>query len=82
MIWIYGGGFHFGSSAMPNYDGAALSEMGVVVVTFNYRLGALAYLALHGRDKEGNFSGNFGLQDQIAAIKMGQGEHSSLWWRS
>jgi para-nitrobenzyl esterase len=37
MMWIYGGGFQFGSSAMPNYDGAALSELGIVV-TFNYQL--------------------------------------------
>lgn len=91
MIWIYGGGFQFGSSAMPNYNGTALSEMGVVVVTFNYRLGALGYLALHDLDKEGNFSGNFGLQDQIAAIKWvkeniaafgGDPENLTIWGES
>jgi para-nitrobenzyl esterase len=43
--------------------------MGLVVVIFNYRLGVLGYLALHDLDKEGNFWGNFCLQDQIAAIK-------------
>ncbi|KAF3395117.1 Para-nitrobenzyl esterase [Talaromyces pinophilus] len=91
MIWIYGGGFQFGSSAMPNYDGTALSEMGVVVVTFNYRLGALGFLALHDLDKEGNFSGNYGLQDQIAAIKWvkeniavfgGDPENLTIWGES
>ncbi|KAJ5611168.1 hypothetical protein N7510_007887 [Penicillium lagena] len=69
MIWIYGGGFEFGSSAKTAYDGTALACEGVIVVTFNYRVGVLGFLALEELDEEGGQSGNFGLQDQLAAIR-------------
>lgn len=69
MFWIYGGGFQFGSSADPGYNGTALAQEGVVVVSFNYRLGALGYLALDELDEEGTNSGNFGLQDQLYALQ-------------
>ena len=69
MIWIHGGGFQFGSSATPKYDGSELAKKSVVCVSFNYRLGALGFLALPGLDEEGHPSGNFGLQDQLAAIR-------------
>ena len=72
MVWLYGGGFQFGSSAQPNYNGTKLSQMGVVVVTFNYRLGALGFLGLPELDNEGPNSGNFGLQDQLAALSWVQ----------
>ncbi len=66
MVWIYGGGFQFGSSAEPRYDGSMLATQGVVLVSFNYRVGALGFLALSELDKEGPHpSGNFGLQDQL-----------------
>lgn len=68
MVWIYGGGFQFGSSATPDYDGKELAKKGVIVVTFNYRVGPLGFLALPELDKEEHPSGNFGLQDQIAAL--------------
>src|SRR5262245_60079094 len=45
MVWIYGGGFTGGSGSMPWYDGEALAVKGVVVVTFNYRLGPLGFFA-------------------------------------
>ncbi|RFU24673.1 hypothetical protein B7463_g11663, partial [Scytalidium lignicola] len=69
MVWIYGGGFQFGASADPSYNGTSLATQGVVLVSFNYRLAALGFLALPELDCEGSASGNFGLQDQIAALK-------------
>lgn len=68
MVWIYGGGLQFGTSSDPKYDGSALSGKEVVLVSFNYRLGALGFLALPELDDEGNPSGNFGLQDQLLAL--------------
>jgi carboxylesterase type B len=64
MIWIYGGSFLSGSSSMPIYDGAYLAATeDVVVVTFNYRLGVLGFLAgIHG------LTGNYGLMDQQLAF--------------
>lgn len=68
MVWINPGGFQFGSSAEPTYNGALLAQHGVVVVTFNYRLGVLGFLGHPELDSEAQFSGNFGLQDQLAAL--------------
>ncbi|MGT2509687.1 carboxylesterase family protein [Cupriavidus basilensis] len=45
MVWIHGGGFRYGSGSHPTYDGEALARRGVVVVTLNYRLGLLGFLA-------------------------------------
>ena len=45
MVWIHGGGLTVGHGARVNYDGTALARRGVVLVTINYRLGALGYLA-------------------------------------
>ena len=69
MVWIYGGGFEFGGSASNQYNGTRLAQEDVVIVSFNYRLGVLGFLALPDLDDEGTMSGNFGLQDQIAALK-------------
>jgi len=65
MVWIYGGSFLSGGSNMPLYDGAYLSSHeDVVVVSLNYRVGALGFLAgIHGLD------GNYGLKDQQLALK-------------
>ena len=63
MLWIHGGGFDSGSSSLPRFDGAALAQHGVVLVSFNYRLGRLGFLALPGAP-----SANFGLLDQIAVL--------------
>ena len=72
MLWVYGGGFQFGSSADPLYDGGALAEQGVVLISFNYRLGVFGHLGLAELDEEGTYSGDYGLQDQIAALKWVQ----------
>ncbi len=71
MVWIHGGGFNFGSVTGPRVDGANLARRGVVVVTFNYRQGALGFLAhpALSRESEHQVSGNYGLLDQIAALR-------------
>jgi para-nitrobenzyl esterase len=71
LFWIHGGGFVLGSAASELYDGGPLAERGdAVVVTINYRLGALGYLYLgaHGGDSIGA-SSNLGQLDQIAALE-------------
>src|SRR5690606_34755298 len=45
LVWIYGGGFSFGSTSEPVYDGAALANKGVVLVSIAYRVGQLGFLA-------------------------------------
>jgi para-nitrobenzyl esterase len=74
MVWIYGGGFTSGSGSVPGYDGDALSQKGVVIVTFNYRLGAFGFLAHPELTKESDrrASGNYGLMDQVAALEWVQ----------
>jgi para-nitrobenzyl esterase len=74
MVWIHGGGFFGGSGSRPEYDGAALARRGVVLVTFNYRLGALGFLAHPALSRESSraVSGNYGLLDQIAALQWVQ----------
>jgi para-nitrobenzyl esterase len=71
MVWIHGGGFEFGSSADPSTDGTLLASRGVVVVSFNYRVGVFGFLAHPKLDREGP-SGDYGLQDQLAALRWVQ----------
>jgi para-nitrobenzyl esterase len=70
MVWIYGGALANGSASTPLYWGDRLAMRGVVVVTFNYRLGVLGFLAHPGLSKESphSSSGNYALLDQIAAL--------------
>ncbi len=73
MVWIYGGGFTYGSASTRIYDGTQLAQQGVVVVSFNYRLNVLSGFAHPALSKEsGHGSGNYGLLDQIAALKWVQ----------
>lgn len=71
LVWIHGGSLIAGSSAEGMYDGAALAKQGVVVVSINYRLGVLGYMAHPELSAESpdHVSGNYGLLDQIAALK-------------
>lgn len=71
MVWIYGGAFVQGGSAYPFYDGTDLAKRGVIVVTINYRLGYLGFFAhpALARENPTEPTGNFGLMDQIAALK-------------
>jgi para-nitrobenzyl esterase len=74
MVFIHGGGYLWGSDADPLYDGGNLARRGdVVVVNFNYRMGALGYLDLSavGGD-EFLDSGNLGVLDQVAALEWVQ----------
>ncbi|MCA0209676.1 MAG: carboxylesterase family protein [Proteobacteria bacterium] len=68
MVWIHGGGFVGGSGTLPETDGAALARRDVVVVSFNYRLGRFGFFAHPALGKDGNW----GLMDQIAALKWVQ----------
>lgn len=70
MVWIHGGNLRNGSASIPLYAGDQLVRNGVIVVTANYRLGALGFLAHPELTKESRHqsSGNYGLMDQIAAL--------------
>jgi para-nitrobenzyl esterase len=69
MLFVHGGGLTF--SAGTYYDGEALAEQGIVVVTFNYRLGLFGFFAHPELSKESghNASGNYGFLDQIVALQ-------------
>ncbi len=71
MFWIYGGGLSNGTASTPLYAGDVLARHGVIVVTANYRMGALGFLAHPAltRESEHQSSGNYGLLDQIAALE-------------
>jgi para-nitrobenzyl esterase len=74
FVWIHGGALRSGSSKEPLYDGTHLAQRGVVMVSINYRLGVLGYLAHPGLSAESpqGVSGNYGLLDQIAALQWVQ----------
>ena len=74
MVWIHGGAFNIGSGSQPEYDGRNLAGKGVVLVTINYRLGPLGFLVhpLLSKESAQDTSGNYGLLDQIAALKWVQ----------
>lgn len=71
MVWIHGGGNFAGSTKIPVYDGESLSRHGVIVVSTNYRLGIFGFLTLPELTKESphHVSGNYGLLDQILALR-------------
>jgi para-nitrobenzyl esterase len=66
MVFIHGGGFVSGTANDPVFNGARLAQAGLILVSVNYRLGALGWLAHPGLSDGG--SGNYGLMDQIAAL--------------
>jgi para-nitrobenzyl esterase len=71
MVWIHGGALVRGSSKESIYDGSAWAKRGIVVVSVNYRLGVLGYLAHPELSAESalGVSGNYGLLDQIEALR-------------
>jgi para-nitrobenzyl esterase len=70
IVFIYGGGYTVGSSGMANYDGENVAKSGALYVNFNYRVGALGFLAHPELSREqGGHSGNYGLLDQVAALR-------------
>ncbi|PNU03437.1 hypothetical protein A8V01_06935 [Novosphingobium guangzhouense] len=70
FVWIHGGGSRVGSGAQPTFDGSAFARQGIVVVTINYRLGALGFLSTPELSAESGYgaSGNYGFMDVIAAL--------------
>jgi para-nitrobenzyl esterase len=74
FVWIHGGSLMGGAGSESIYDGKHLAQQGLVVVTINYRLGVLGYLAhpeLSAESADG-LSGNYGLLDQIEALRWVQ----------
>ena len=71
MVWIHGGGFQAGAGAEPRHDGEAFARRGVMLVTFNYRLGVFGFFSHPELTRESgrNASGNYGLLDQVAALQ-------------
>lgn len=68
-VWIYGGGFMSGFAHEREFDGEAFAQKDVIYVSINYRLHVFGYLTHPELDKEAGRSGNYGLLDQIAALK-------------
>lgn len=72
MVFLHGGGFISGQTWTGDYDGQSLARRGVVVVTVNYRLGQLGFLAHPALSSEADangVSGNYGFMDQQAALR-------------
>lgn len=74
LVYIHGGAFTGGSGEVAVYDGEALAKKGLAVVTINYRLGVLGFLAHPELTQESpqRASGNYGLLDQVAALQWVQ----------
>ncbi|WP_430592832.1 carboxylesterase/lipase family protein [Humidisolicoccus flavus] len=73
MVWIHGGAYTQGAGSLPEYDGELLAAEGVVLVTFNYRLGALGNFDFSTLTNEHHtFESNLALRDQIAALEWVQ----------
>jgi para-nitrobenzyl esterase len=71
LVWIYGGGFSFGSTSEPVYNGENLAKKGVILVSIAYRVGPLGFLAHPELSAENpkHGSGNYGLLDMIAGLQ-------------
>lgn len=74
MVWIHGGGFQAGGGSEPRHDGQAFARKGIVLVTINYRLGVFGFFAHPDLTRESgrNAAGNYGLIDQVAALRWVQ----------
>src|SRR6185436_19147791 len=74
MVWIHGGAFVFGSGSSPGTSGVPFARQGVLLVTFNYRLGRLGFFAFPALSREHpkELKGNYAYMDQIAALKWVQ----------
>ena len=74
LLYFYGGGFVAGDASEPRYDGESMAKKGIVVITCNYRLNIFGFLALPELSAETSYkgSGNYGLLDQVAAMKWVQ----------
>jgi para-nitrobenzyl esterase len=74
MVWIHGGAFVFGSGSAPDFSGVPFAKQGVILVTFNYRLGRLGFFAFPAlsRERPNELKGNYAYMDQIAALRWVQ----------
>lgn len=74
MVWIHGGGFVGGSGSSPANLGAGFARQGVILVSFNYRLGRFGFFAFPAlsRERPEELKGNYAYMDQIAALKWVQ----------
>ncbi len=75
MFWIYGGGFVNGGSSPAVYDGSELARQGVILVSFNYRLGRFGFFAhpaLTAANEDNGLLGNYGYMDQVEALRWVQ----------
>ncbi len=74
LLYFYGGGFVAGDASEPRYDGESMAKKGIVVVTCNYRLNIFGFLSHPQLSAESPYkgSGNYGLLDQVAALKWVQ----------
>jgi para-nitrobenzyl esterase len=74
MVWIYGGAWVVGGSSLTAFDGAGLARKGIIVVSFNYRLGRFGYFAFPAltNESKNGLLGNYGNMDQIAALQWVQ----------
>lgn len=79
-VFIHGGGFRGGAGSLGIYDGSDLAAKGAVVVTINYRVGAFGFLAHPDLSRESKLgsSGNYGILDQIAALRWVQANIARL----
>jgi len=78
MVWIHGGGLVFGSGSVPGYGGDSLAKRGAVIVSINYRMGPLGFFSHPALDAERTGFKNFGLLDQIMALKWVQNNISAF----
>ena len=74
MVWIYGGGFVNGGSSPAVYNGTRFARDGVVLVSFNYRLGNFGFFAFPAltRQDRGQLLGDYAFMDQLAALRWVQ----------
>ncbi len=72
MFWIHGGGYISGSASQDLYDGAPFAEKGVVLVSINFRLGPLGFMAHKDIFESEGQAGNYGLYDTLAALEWVQ----------
>jgi para-nitrobenzyl esterase len=74
LVYFYGGGFRAGDGSEPRYDGDAMAQRGIVVVTTSYRLGVFGFFSHPELTRESprHASGNYALMDQTAALRWVQ----------
>lgn len=69
IVYIHGGGFTGGCGHEKQFDDPAWAGKGVIAVTINYRLGPMGFLCLPELKEEAGHTGNYGLYDQLTALK-------------